>query len=95
MDSLKQAIEVSESILRAIEQGDLEKVVKLEKTRGRLIDGSFQNSEITDAELTLKLKKINDLIVDRLGQLQQKVRTTQMDLLHGSKASKAYLDIAK
>jgi hypothetical protein len=91
-NSLFQAIEVSHKILKAINDSDLEAVTELEADRQVLIKGYFTSNSDLDEKQIRKLKQLNDDILRRLEEIQLQVRSQQISLGKGSKASKAYLD---
>ncbi len=94
MDSdniLKQALDLSDQILIAIDSQDLERVASLDEQRRSIIDSYFKENVTIDANLTHKLKQKNDQIISQLTQMQQKTRSQQLNLNKSQQASKAYL----
>ena len=91
-NSLKQAFDLSDQILMAIGQVDLEEITRLDDKRKVVIDQYYQNTNPVDAELTILLKQKNDQIVSRLVEMQQQTRSQQINLKQSQKVSKAYLD---
>lgn len=89
---ITQAIELSQQILEAIDNSDLELVATHEKNRQLLIKDYFNKQGNIDEKLTRSLKQLNDEIVSKLAQIQSQVRSEHIKLSHGSKASKAYLN---
>jgi hypothetical protein len=91
--SLAPAIEISQQILSAIDDSNLEQVTSLEVERKRLIDEYFSLPVAhIDEQQTRQLKQLNDDIVTRLRVLQAQVRTEHANLSKGSRMSKAYLN---
>lgn len=93
-NSLQQALNLSDQILTAIEQQKLDDISVLDDERRSLIDQYYQkdSSQDIDDKLTLELKQLNDLIVSRLVEMQQNIRSQQINLNQGQKVSRAYLD---
>ena len=91
-NQLQQAVSLSEQILAAIDEQDLDKVARLDIDRKRLIDRYYQNTDTIDIDLTQLLKQKNDEIVSRLVDLQHQTRSQQLKLNQSQKVSKAYLD---
>lgn len=91
MNTLDQAITVSEKILHAVQQTELETVTALEVERQTLIQQYFSTTQDVDVEKTEQLKQLNDDILHQLNQVRSKLREQQSSLIKGSKASKAYL----
>lgn len=94
MGGIHKAIDISLLIQEAIRQSHWQEVKKLDSERLQLIDEYYRTTETIDAEQTLKLKNINDQIVQQLTQLQQQTQVSQLELKHANKATRAYLDTA-
>lgn len=94
MSTLRQAIELSESIQDAIRQHDWKEVATLDSERLKLIGNYYRATESIDENHTRILKEVNDQIVKSLTEIQQQIRTTQLELKQGTKVSRAYLDNA-
>ena len=92
LNPLQQSIELSNNILRAIDQEDWDAIYVLDEERSDLIEQYFSNATDIDKPLTLQLKQLNDEIISRLNDLQQKNRQHQLSLTQSQKASRAYLD---
>lgn len=92
LNSVDQAIEVSQKILEAIDNSDLVLVASLEQERQGLITKYFSVSDHKDVNQIRLLKQLNDDILQRLTVMQSQVRSQHSSLTQGSKASKAYLD---
>jgi len=92
LNLLDEAIEISRKILLAIDNSELESIAHLEAERHSLISDYYSNSSKIDEQLTRQLKDLNDNILQRLNELQSKIRAQHSSLGKGSKASKAYLD---
>jgi phosphoglycerate-specific signal transduction histidine kinase len=88
---IKQAISVSEQILQAIGEQDLQHVQQLEAQRQPLIKDAFPIQDEDSFHQLARLKILNDEIVTRLSALQQEVRAQQKSVNQGSKAARAYL----
>jgi hypothetical protein len=92
LNSLDQAIEVCHQILQAIDNSDVESVTRLETKRQSLIEDYFSSHDDIDETKTRLLKRLNDDILKRLGEMQSKIRDQQSSLSRGNNATKAYLD---
>ena len=90
---LKRALSLSQSILKAIEDRDLNAVADLDSQRQIFIQDYYQSQRDIDAELTLALKEINDDIVARLVVMQQQTRAQQVELGRANKASHAFANL--
>ncbi|MCP4077354.1 MAG: hypothetical protein GY744_14370 [Gammaproteobacteria bacterium] len=88
---IKQAIQLSNEILTAVNNSQFEEVSRLDQVRKALIDKYFNNVELANEELTILLKQKNDHIVVRLLEMQQQTRSQQIKLKQSQKVSKAYL----
>jgi hypothetical protein len=91
-NSLVPAIQISHKILKAINEADLVTVTALEADRQALIKDYFTSSSDVDEKQTRQLKQLNDDILKRLEEMQLEIRSQQISLGKGSRASKAYLD---
>jgi hypothetical protein len=93
-NSLLSAIKLSQQILQAIDEEQWDDITLLDQQRSPLIEQYFKSDSIIDKQQTHQLKQLNDEIVSRLIDIQQKNRNQQMSLTQAQKASKAYLDNA-
>ena len=92
MNSLDDAIDVSQKILQAIEHSDLEKVTALEQDWKSLIEAYFSSGNDLDLQQTQQLKQLNDDILKHLIDMQSTLKEQRSKLIQGSRASNAYLD---
>lgn len=94
INQLEQAIKLSDRILSEIEKESWEIITLLDEERLTLIEQYFNqnSSKSIDAKLTRLLKQKNDQIVSQLSQIQQQIRSKQIQLNQSKKVSKAYLE---
>ncbi len=92
LNSLDQAIEVSQKILEAIDNSDLVLIASLEQERQGFISKYFSGSDHKDEKQIRLLKELNDDILQRLTVMQSQIRSQHSSLAQATKASKAYLD---
>jgi len=88
---LRQALDLSDKILLAIEEDSLDTVTKLDAERRSLINQYYSNTDNINEKLTRELKFKNDQIVSQLTEMQQQTRSQQIKLNQSQKVSKAYL----
>lgn len=91
---LRQALDLSDEILLAIEKNSLDTVTKLDDERLSLINQYYSNTDNINEKLTRELKLKNDQIVSHLTEMQQQTRSQQIKLNQSQKVSKAYLSNA-
>ena len=91
-NSLQQAFDLSDQILTAIGQQNLDDISSLEEKRKLVIEQCYLNANAIDAKLTRLLKQKNDQIVSQLVEMQQQIRSRQINLKQSSKVSNAYLN---
>ena len=91
-NSLQQAFDLSDQILTAIGQQNLDDISSLEEKRKVVIEQCYLNSNAIDDRLTRLLKQKNDQIVSQLVEMQQQIRSQQINLKLSSKVSNAYLN---
>jgi uncharacterized protein YecA (UPF0149 family) len=94
LNSVDQAIEVSQKILEAIDHSDLVLVASLEQERQSFITKYFSVPDHKDENQIRLLKELNDDILNRLTEMQSQIRSQHSSLAQATKASKAYLDNA-
>ncbi len=94
LNSVDQAIEVSQKILEAIDNSDLVLIASLEQERQGFISKYFSGSDHKDEKQIRLLKELNDDILQRLTVMQSQIRSQHSSLAQATKASKAYLDNA-
>ena len=87
---LNEALELSEAIQDAIVEKDLEKVAELDAIRQQVIDRYFSSALQIDEALTIRLKKMNDAIVQRLTELQSEIRSAKAQVSKAAKGVQAY-----
>ncbi len=92
LNSVDQAIEVSQKILEAIDNSDLVLIASLEQERQGFISKYFSGSDHKDEKQIRLLKELNDDILQRLTVMQSQIRSQHSSLAQATKASKAYLD---
>ncbi len=90
-NSIYKALTLSDDILVALVDNDLEKVAELDRERLEHIEKYYQKGGEIDEALTRELKQKNDEIVSKLNQLQNQTRSEQSSLNRSQKATKAYL----
>ena len=88
---LRQALDLSDEILMAIENNSLDTVTRLDDERRSLMNQYYSNTDNINEELTRELKFKNDQIVSQLTEMQQQTRSQQIKLNQSQKVSKAYL----
>ncbi|MCK4707125.1 MAG: hypothetical protein KAU21_00780, partial [Gammaproteobacteria bacterium] len=74
-NSLQQAFDLSDQILTAIGQQNLDDISSLEEKRKVVIEQCYLNSNAIDDRLTRLLKQKNDQIVSQLVEMQQQIRS--------------------
>lgn len=87
---INKAIELSEAILQAIANLDLDKVASLDEKRVQAIREYFRDGATVDEKLAYKLKELNEDIVRQLSQMQQQTRTQQVKIRQASRVTNAY-----
>ena len=92
--SLQPAIELSEQILAAIESDAWDNIDALDVERRHVITSYFSAGQPIDADATRLLHRLNEQIVEQLNTLKQQTRQAQLTLNKGTKATKAYTDLA-
>ncbi len=92
--ALHQAIDITDEILELLEQGDFERVNRLEGQRKPLIEQVFMASvEEIDVIRAHHLKNLNQQVVDKLNLLKQSIMLQQARIRTASKANRVYQSV--
>ncbi len=90
---LEQALELTEAILEATRTEDWKQVECLESRRQPLIRQAFDQPDTLSTKQALRLKRLNDLIVEELAARRQQARDAQLTLRQGRQAVRTYLGL--
>ena len=92
--ALTKAIAITDEILELLEEGDFERVNRLEGQRKPLIERAFMASiEEIDVIRAQHLKNLNQQVVDKLNLFKQSIILQQARVRNASRATRAYLDV--
>ena len=90
--ALGQAIALTDGILELLEQGEFERIGKLESERKPYIEQVFRDSiEEIDVIKAQHLQNLNQQVIDKLNLFKQTIMQQQARIRTASKASRAYL----
>ncbi len=92
--ALTHAIELTDQILKLLDDGKLEQVGELEIQRKIVIEQAFMGPvERIDLTSAQQLRNLNQKIVEKLTLSKQSIVLQQVHIQTGFKANRAYLDI--
>lgn len=93
VDALRQALELSETLLEAAREQDWDRLEPLDARRQPLIREAFAQPEALPLEEALRLKQLNDKIVEELNGGRQQARNQQLRHRKGDQAARAYRSV--